>query len=184
MQTRYPPLRRLAALDEWLFLTINQAHQHLRLRETARFLSWTGDGYLYVLMAVAFPYYFSDRGEMLLLAGLIGFAFELPVYELSKRYFRRPRPFHVLADMTPLLHPRDEFSCPSGHTTAAFMVAGLTSALFPAVAPLAFAWATLIGLARVMLKLHYVSDVLAGMILGSGIAMLSLWLAEIVVFAV
>lgn len=169
-------LQWLADLDARLFLGLNSLHQRIQLETLIRFISFTGDGYLYLLMALSLPMVFPDQGMTLLLAGLLAFVIELPVYWVLKRSFKRRRPFHVVQALTPVLKPSDEFSFPSGHTTAAFMVAGITSVCFPGIALLAYAWAALIGLSRVMLRVHFISDVLAGMILGSTIAFLSLTL--------
>lgn len=175
------PLRRLALWDERLFLMFNQAHRHVRLRRLSRIVSWTGDGYFYVLMALVLPAWYPGMGRLFVLTGLVGFTIELPLYCLLKRAFRRRRPSRVVEGRTPMLEPSDEFSFPSGHTTAAFMVASITSALFPALTVIVFTWASLIGLSRVMLQVHFLSDVVAGMLLGSAIAMLSLWLSGILV---
>ena len=54
------------------------------------------------------------------------------------------------------------------------MVAGILSFFFPASLLISYTWATLIGLSRVMLKVHFLSDILAGMLLGSFIASVTL----------
>lgn len=169
-------LQWLADLDARLFLGINSLHQRLRLEALVRFISFTGDGYLYLLMGLALPVLYPDKGTLFLLAGLLAFVIELPIYWVLKRSFKRRRPFNVVQALAPVLKPSDEFSFPSGHTTAAFMIAGITSICFPGISLLAYSWATLIGLSRVMLRVHFISDVLAGMLLGSLIAFLSLGL--------
>ncbi|KKO12802.1 hypothetical protein LCGC14_0008190 [marine sediment metagenome] len=174
MERSIVALQWLAALDARLFLGLNRLHQRMQLETLIRFISFTGDGYLYLLMGLSLPMLFPDQGTTFLLAGLLAFVIELPIYWVLKRSFKRRRPFHVVQAMTPVLKPSDEFSFPSGHTTAAFMIAGITSICFPGVSLLAYTWAALIGLSRVMLKVHFISDVLAGMLLGSLIAYLSL----------
>jgi|GEM_PF-37747 undecaprenyl-diphosphatase len=167
-------LQWLAALDARLFVGLNSLHQRMQMETLTRFISFTGDGYLYLLMGLSLPILFPDQGTIFLLAGLLAFVVELPIYWVLKKSFKRRRPFHVVQALTPVLKPSDEFSFPSGHTTAAFMIAGITSICFPAVSLLAYTWAALIGLSRVMLRVHFISDVLAGVLLGSLIAYLSL----------
>lgn len=164
----------LADLDARLFLGLNRLHQRGQLETLVRFISFTGDGYLYLLMGLSLPLLFPEQGTAFLLAGLLAFVIELPIYCILKKSFKRRRPFHVVQAMSPVLKPSDEFSFPSGHTTAAFMIAGITSICFPGVSLVAYTWAALIGLSRVMLRVHFISDVLAGMLLGSLIAYLSL----------
>lgn len=66
-------------------------------------------------------------------------------------------------------------SFPSGHTTDAFAWAAAISIVYPkwyVIAP-SFFWASAIAYSRLDLGVHYPSDVLAGVILGSGSAYLS-----------
>jgi undecaprenyl-diphosphatase len=61
----------------------------------------------------------------------------------------------------------DPHSFPSGHAARAAMLAVLLCAWGPTwAAPVAIAWAPLVSLARVALGVHYLSDVIAGGVLG------------------
>src|SRR5262249_1237666 len=79
---------------------------------------------------------------------------------------RQPR-----ARAGPLVHalvaPPDRFSMPSGHATCAFAIAVSVSALEPAGAALACAWALAVSASRVVLGVHYPFDVAAGALLGA-----------------
>lgn len=102
----------------------------------------------------------------LIMAGLLGFALELSAYYLLKKNIKRPRPFVQRPNVQFHIVPPDEFSFPSGHTGAAFLMAVLMSAAFPYLTIPAVLWACLVGYSRVFLGVHYPTDVLAGMILG------------------
>lgn len=167
-------LQRLADFDARLFLGINRLHSHLPLEKLVRTISFTGDGYLYGLMGILVPLLYPEAGMPFLLAGLLAFLLELPVYWVLKHSFKRRRPFHVVQALAPLLKPSDEFSFPSGHTTAAFMMSCIVATFFPAAAVPIYLWATLIGMSRIMLRVHFISDVLAGAVLGTSIALVSL----------
>ena len=67
----------------------------------------------------------------------------------------------------------DYFSFPSGHTTTAFSFFISLSFLFPKFRILFILLATLVAFSRVYLEAHFVSDVIAGAILGS---LVSIWL--------
>jgi len=61
----------------------------------------------------------------------------------------------------------DPHSFPSGHATRAFLFVVLAIWLGPPwFAVLLVIWAPLVGLARIAMGVHYVSDVVAGMVLG------------------
>jgi undecaprenyl-diphosphatase len=62
-------------------------------------------------------------------------------------------------------------SFPSGHATTAFVTAGVLTFWFPRQAGLFAGFAVLVGVSRVILMAHFPSDVLAGALLGSGVAL-------------
>jgi len=66
--------------------------------------------------------------------------------------------------------PLDAFSFPSGHTLHAVAFTLVALSYFPALAPVLVPFALLTAASRVVLGLHYPSDVLAGAALGAGIA--------------
>jgi undecaprenyl-diphosphatase len=64
------------------------------------------------------------------------------------------------------VHPADEFSFPSGHTAAAFVMVSILGSFYPVLLLPLVILASFIGISRVYLGVHYPSDVLAGAILG------------------
>lgn len=141
------------------------------------FLSRSADSYSCALMGLTWTL---ARPETLpfVLAGLFAFPMELSLYYLIKKNIRRPRPYRKLAGIQCLIAPPDEFSFPSGHTGAAFLMAFLIASAFPLLAVPAFSWAFLVGFSRVYLGVHYPTDVFAGMVLGLASAQSGLWIAH------
>jgi undecaprenyl-diphosphatase len=131
------------------------------------------DGPLWVMLILLMPWLTSDgvhQARAMLSLGAINLA----LYYGLKRGTRRPRPFDCCADIRACLKVPDAFSFPSGHTLHAFAFATLLSGLHPAWAPALWALALLVGLARVVLGLHFPSDVLAGAFIGIGTGSLML----------
>jgi undecaprenyl-diphosphatase len=62
--------------------------------------------------------------------------------------------------------PPDKFSFPSGHTMTAFSVALVVSYFYPGLEAPLFFMAISIAVSRVVLGMHFLSDVLAGAVLG------------------
>jgi undecaprenyl-diphosphatase len=82
-----------------------------------------------------------------------------------KRTVVRPRP-HLLGGFDPLAHVPDAFSFPSGHTAAASaVVVTMVVAGHPLGLPL-LPLVPVVGASRVYLRVHYVTDVAAGFLLG------------------
>ncbi len=85
---------------------------------------------------------------------------------VAKLVFRRRRP--ELEDMPPLTATASNRSYPSAHATSSFAAARVLSRALPA--GLVYAMAGAMALSRPYVGVHYPSDVIAGMLLGTVIA--------------
>ena len=89
------------------------------------------------------------------------------VFMALKRRFRRRRPCDVASHPLFAVRPPDAFSFPSGHTMNAFAIGTVLALSFPPLAPALAFLAASVGLSRVVLGLHYPSDVGVGAMLGT-----------------
>lgn len=94
-----------------------------------------------------------------------------------KYIIRRERPYAELKNVYVRKDnsPTDRYSFPSGHTSMVFSMATTLTLRYldkPAVIAGSYLYAALIGYGRIFLGVHYPSDVLGGMIIGSGSAAL------------
>ena len=103
-------------------------------------------------------------------------AIALLLYKALKRWTRRPRPFASDVRIRAWIAPLDEFSFPSGHTLHAVAFSVVALAHFGWLAPLLVPFAASVAVSRVVLGLHYPSDVLAATGIGGALAALSLWM--------
>lgn len=79
----------------------------------------------------------------------------------------------------------DPHSFPSGHAARAFLIAVIGTALGPPWLAIAlWIWAPLVALARVAMGVHYVSDVVAGAMLGVVVALIGLQIYKPILFRV
>ena len=98
----------------------------------------------------------------------------LTLYKTLKRWTRRPRPFAADLRIRAWVAPLDEFSFPSGHTLHAVSFSIVALAYYPWLAPVLVPFSACVALSRIVLGLHYPSDVLAATVIGSVLASLSL----------
>ena len=169
-------IRRFTEIDTALFYWFNQFSYG---RGSAAILlikgiSKTGDGYLYILVSTLLFYLDNNHGLLFFYTALMAYALEIPSYLILKRYFKRQRPSARLLNYKAHITPADKFSLPSGHTAAAFLMATIISSFYPGFILVAFTWASLVGLSRILLGVHFPSDVAIGATLGVLIAHTSL----------
>ncbi len=159
--------------DVFMFTWLINTRIHGALTKSSRYLSKTGDGILYVLFAGALIYHEGFDSPFLHVI-LLAFLIERPVYFILKNGLKRNRPEAALKNFRSIIKPSDQFSFPSGHTSAAFMMATLLSFYFPALIIPFYIWATLVACSRVVLGVHFPTDTVVGSILGISTAVFCL----------
>lgn len=128
-----------------------------------------GDGWLWVALGLLL---IAARGmHGLHAAGAAGVAAAVGAgcFVALKRFFRRPRPSAYMEHCWAELLPPDQFSFPSGHTITAFAVAVSFGLFFPALWPALLFCAFSVAMSRVVLGMHFLSDVVVGSLIGSGL---------------
>ncbi len=117
--------------------------------------------------------YGNTKWKLATTASLAAAAMAMVTNQLISHLWDRPRPFAAHAASTHLLSaPSSDPSFPSDHAAVAFAIAFAVLAYSRRAGGLFLAFAVLIGLSRIALGLHYPSDVLVGMIVGYGAALM------------
>ncbi|KKO46729.1 Type II phosphatidic acid phosphatase [Arsukibacterium ikkense] len=168
-------MQKLTLLDTRMFFRVNLIGQLPSVKKLSLGLSRCGDGPLYLIIALLLWQFEQNQGGKFMQHALLAFAIELPLYLLLKNAVQRERPKGPLQHgWAPGIRPSDRFSFPSGHTAAAFMFAWLLAAYYPEFTAGYLLLASGIGVSRVLLGVHYPTDILAGAGLGSVIALIVL----------
>lgn len=129
--------------------------------------SRVGDGWLWyaiglILLLFGGPSRFRAVGEATLSASTSVF-----IFLRLKKLARRRRPCAIDRNCWATLLPPDQFSFPSGHSMTAFSIAVPLSLFYPSLEVGLLFCAFSIAISRILLGLHFLTDVLAGSALGA-----------------
>ena len=167
-------MHRMHQLDRNVCVAVNHTSQYKLIRNSFRFASRLGDGVFWYALMVGILLIKSSEGLQpvlhMLAAGLSGTL----LYKWLKGKTLRPRPFEVRQDICLTGTPLDKFSFPSGHTLHAVVFSVVALNYYPELSIILVPFTIMVALSRVVLGLHYPSDVLAGALIGASIATLSL----------
>ncbi|MBS0431125.1 MAG: phosphatase PAP2 family protein [Proteobacteria bacterium] len=169
-------MRDRLALEPRLCLAANRWGAH---RATGAFfacISKLGDGWFWYALAALLALGGGTRGAHAALQMLATGLASWLLYRTLKRWTRRPRPYRSCDGVIAHVPPLDEFSFPSGHTLHAVSFSIIAIAWFPPLALPLCLFTALVAASRVVLGLHYPSDVLAAALLGGVLGGGSLWL--------
>jgi undecaprenyl-diphosphatase len=100
-------------------------------------------------------------------AAAIAVSASIVLFLWLKRTCGRKRPCELAPHCWATLLPPDQFSFPSGHAITAFSIAISLGMFYPALLGGLLFCAASVALSRILLGMHFLSDVLAGAALGS-----------------
>jgi undecaprenyl-diphosphatase len=131
-----------------------------------------GDGWLWYAMGLAILLFGGDTRFQAVGAAGVAAALSVLLFAWLKRMTGRRRPCQIEPHCWATLLPPDQFSFPSGHTMTAFAVAIPLASFYPTLAIGLFFCALSIAMSRILLGMHFLSDVLAGALIGTALGYL------------
>ena len=169
-------LQRMAEREMAWCLRINRVTNKVLIERSFAVVSRLGNGVFWYSLMLALLLFqglaATQAIEHMLATGLLC----LVIYKWLKTKTTRPRPCNCHKAIRAIVPPLDQYSFPSGHTLHAVAFSIVAIYHFPRLTWLLLPFTTLVALSRLILGLHYPSDVLAGALLGAGLAVLVLQL--------
>lgn len=168
---------RIDAAEHALCRRLNSGASLAPVRRPLQIASRLGDGVAWYVLIIALPLFYGRPAFrpaiVMALTGIAG----LLIYSWLKRTFVRERPYITHDSIEFAMAPLDRYSFPSGHTLHAVSFTWQAVAHFTGLGWILIPFTCLIALSRVVLGLHYLSDVLAGALLGAFLAGIGLALS-------
>jgi undecaprenyl-diphosphatase len=132
-----------------------------------------GDGWLWYAMGLIILIFGGQERFAAVAAAALAAGLGITIFLLLKKKIGRRRPCAIEPHCWSTLLPPDQFSFPSGHTITAFAVTVSLGLFYPhLLAGLLFVAAS-VAVSRILLGMHFLSDVLAGAALGTALGFTS-----------
>lgn len=128
-----------------------------------------GDGWLWALCGAIVLIFRGAAGYLAVGAAALAVAMGILVFRIVKRAVGRTRPCAIEPHCWANLLPPDRFSFPSGHSITAFAVAVSLGHFYPSSLPALLFCASSVAVSRIMLGLHFLTDVAVGCALGASL---------------
>ncbi len=133
----------------------------------------SGDGWLWYGLGLILLLYGGEHRFAAIAAGVSAAGAGTFLFRALKRTSRRRRPCEIEPHCWAAILPPDKYSFPSGHSITAFGIAISIGQFYPELQSCLLAVALLIAGSRILLGMHFLSDVLAGSAIGAALGVIS-----------
>ncbi len=170
-------------LDGNILLWIQENVRNDILTPIFTFITELGDGgMVWIVLAFLVLFFMKGYRKTGFMVGISLLGSLLFNNTILKNIVQRTRPYRVIEELTILIPEPGEFSFPSGHTSSSFAAGMVLYLMLPKKYGVpALILAFLIGISRLYVGVHYPTDVLGGMVMGTliAVATVKIWnLAE------
>ena len=157
-------LKSILEIDARLSDKLRVAEKPGALRNLAVFFAHSGDSWFWGAGLVVLWWFGTSFWKQWAIVELVGISVLAAIVMSLKFIIRRRRPE---GEWGGIYRNTDPHSFPSGHAARAFLIAVMASGLGSgSLALVLWIWAPLVSLARVAMGVHYISDVVAGFLVG------------------
>lgn len=132
-----------------------------------------GDGWLWYALGIVLLIYGGEHRFQAVGAAAAAAFMGIVLFQTLKKKSRRRRPCEIEPHCWSQILPPDKYSFPSGHSITAFAIAVSIGMFYPELQPPLIAAALLIAFSRIVLGMHFLSDVVVGSLIGVFLALAS-----------
>ncbi|HUJ22782.1 MAG TPA: phosphatase PAP2 family protein [Bryobacteraceae bacterium] len=157
----------LSAPDHFLMRRVNRWRPPRWIRVWMLAATRAGDGWLWWCCGLAVWASHDPANYRALAAAGLAVLAGISNFKILKRAVGRRRPCAIEPHCWANLLPPDQFSFPSGHSITAFAVAVSFGTFYPSAQPVLLFCATSVAASRVLLGMHFLSDVIVGSGIGA-----------------
>lgn len=166
-------INKIQDIDIHIAFYMTHFYKHHLTNEIMKFISMCGDFGMSWLIVILITNMIDQTRTMsidmliaLIAATLIG-------QVTIKSLVRRKRPCHTYPEIQLLITTPSDLSFPSGHTTSSFACSTVMMLYNPILGIIGYIYAILTAISRLYLFVHYLSDVVTGVILGITIGIIT-----------
>jgi undecaprenyl-diphosphatase len=154
--------RTLSAPDYNLMRRLNRWSAPRWIRWWMLLATRAGDGWLWGMIGIAVIFSTDAQRFRAIEAAACAVAIGIIIFHKVKRVVCRIRPRDIEPHCWANIITTDKFSFPSGHSTTAFAVALSLGSFYPEILPVLLILAANVAISRVIVGMHFLSDVIVG----------------------